>query len=342
MSQPIKTAIIGLGRAGWHLHLEPMLKHGGYQITAVTDPIAERRKEAQEKCGCEEYENIDALLAKADCELVIVATPSAFHFSDAQKVLEAGKHCALEKPMALNFEEASKLAELAKSKKLLLTVNHAYLFLPEFHHLKEVVDSGVLGRIFHIRGFWPRYSRRWDWQTLKKNGGGILNNWGSHIASVALPLLDSKVASVASDIQLVKDAGDTEDHMEILLKTESGASANLLVTSACAYPGVRWMLLGEFGTLSSDGTTSHLKYYDPADAPRPQLDESMAAASRKYNSEELPWKEKSMPSEPSTPVPTFHENLAAFLGGKAPLISSAEAAVEVIRVLDLARVGSGF
>ncbi|MEO8205842.1 MAG: Gfo/Idh/MocA family oxidoreductase [Chthoniobacterales bacterium] len=342
MNRTIKSAIIGLGRAGWLLHFEPMLQHVGYQITAVADPSESRRKEAHEKSGCETYETIDELLAKADCELVVVATPTSFHYSDAKKILEAGKHCVLEKPMALNAREADELVALATSKNLLLTIHHAQLFEKEFHHLKEIVDSGIIGRIFNIRVLWARYSRRWDWQTLQKNGGGLLNNWGTHLLSTTLPLLNSKVKTITADLELIKDAGDAEDHVELFLKMESGATANLTVTSVCAFPGIKWMFLGDKGTLISDGVTTQLKYFDPAEAPRPALEESMMAAGREYNSEKLPWKEESRPVEPSYIVPTFFENVADAINGKAKLIATAEDAAEITRILEVARKTSGF
>lgn len=337
MSKLFKSGVIGLGRAGWQLHVEPMLAHGGYQITAVADPNAQRRVEAVEKTGCQGYADIDALLAQADCELVAVATPSHFHYADAKKVLESGRHCVLEKPMALTHAETQELVALAKNKGVLLTVFHTHLFLPEFYHLKEVAESGILGRIFNFRGLWANYMRRWDWQTLKKNGGGLLNNWGSHLLSVALPLLGSKATHVSANLQHVKDAGDTEDHVEILLRTESGATANLTVTTACAFPGVKWMLLGDKGTLVSDGTTSQLKYYDPKKAPLPPLDETHAVPGRHYNTETLPWIEETRPAKPSHAVPAFYQNVADALRGEAELIVKAEDAAEVIRIIELAK-----
>lgn len=98
----IKTAIVGLGRAGWALHFEPLIEDPRFEIRAVVDPDPQRANEAKEKNGCTPFSNIDDLLEQGDVDLVIIATPNTMHFDDAMKVFAANKHCIIEKPMSLN------------------------------------------------------------------------------------------------------------------------------------------------------------------------------------------------------------------------------------------------
>lgn len=330
----VSAAIVGLGRAGWHLHLHPMLKHGGFRIVGGTDPVPARIEEMQQACGACPYPSLERLLDSCEAELVVVATPSFQHFADAKMVLESGRHCILEKPMALCFEEAEELVEVARENSRRLFVHHTLLHRPEYHHLASVLRSGVLGPVFHLRAFWGSYDRRNDWQTLKKNGGGQLNNTCPHVLSVMLPLLGSPVTEVFADLRSVKDAGDAEDHVHMVLAAESGVTADIVVSTAVAFQAPKWMLFGKYGGLTSDGVTSSLKYYDPAGVPEIRAEDGPAPG-RKYRSEELPWvtRELKVDDEPARP---FHEDVHRVLTrGDSPLVTP-ESALEVVRVSEMA------
>lgn len=330
---PITVGIIGLGRAGWSLHLQPILKLPEFKIVAVADPLPERRKEASDLTGCAEFETIDELLAGSDAELVVVATPSQSHYNDTKKVLEAGRHCIAEKPLAFSAKDANELITLAKTRGLGLFVHHIHLHRGEFYHLKQVIESGDIGDLFTIRTFWGGYARRWDWQTLKKNFGGQLNNTCPHTLSIVLPLLGSPVKDVFSDLRNIKDAGDAEDHVHAVLRTESGVTADIIVSSAMAQPAPRWIVSGSRGALVSDGKTSKVRFYDGNAVPSLSVLDA-AAPDRKYLSETLPWQEKDI-AVGESPVPAFHENVRDVLTGNAEQIVTPESVAEVVRVTEM-------
>jgi scyllo-inositol 2-dehydrogenase (NADP+) len=338
MKQHITTAIVGLGRAGWHLHLTPMLEQGSYSIEAVADPVAERVAEAVERTGCRGFASIDALLAGTTAELVVVATPSPSHFEDIAKVLESGRHCIAEKPLAMTGTDAAKLVALARERGVWLFTNHGHLHRDEFAHLRDILAGGTLGPLFHLRTFWGGYSRRWDWQTLKGNGGGELNNTCPHPVSLILPLLGSPVRRVYANLRNIKNAGDAEDFVHVVMECESGVTADMTVTSAIPWSGPKWTLAGKFGTLHSDGASSRLKYYDPSKV----LDLSVvdgAAPGRQYLREQLPWVEEERPVSP-TITPSFHQNVHDVLRAGAEPVVTPESAAEVVRVIELARLAA--
>jgi len=333
LETPISVGIVGLGRAGWMLHFEPIQKLPGFQITAVADPLAERREEAASLTGCATFSSLDELLEKSDARLVVVATPSATHYEDVLKVLKAGRHCIAEKPLALSFPEAEELAAVAQKAGLGLFVNHSHLHMAPYHHLKEVIDGGRLGELFTLHVCWGNYARRWDWQALRKNGGGQLNNTCPHTLSIILPLLGSPVKEVFADLRNIKDAGDAEDHVHVMMKTESGVTASMVVSSAFALSGPKWLLCGTRGSLLSDGQTGTLRFYDGAKVP-PLSVLDAAAPGRKYLQETLPWQEEQVTAPPA-PVKGFHENVLDVLTGKAEPVVTPEGAVEVARVMDM-------
>lgn len=334
-ASPISVAIIGLGRAGWNIHFKPIHSISGFKIIAAVDPVPERCEEARALTGCRIFASLDEVLSETDAQLVVVATPSASHYGDACKVLNAGRHCLLEKPMALKAADAAKLVALAREKNLHLFVNHTWLYLPDYHHLMGVIARGVLGPLFHLRSFLGNYRRRWDWQTLKKNGGGELNNTCSHVLSVVLPLLGSPVQGVTADLRNIKNAGDAEDHVQLLLRTENGITADVTVSTAMNVSGMpRWILAGKYGTLTSDGVKSILRYYDPAEISTISTLDG-AAPNREYSKETIPWKKEELPVE-DPGIGSPHQHIYEVLTGQAEPIVTPEGAAEVARVTELA------
>ena len=331
---PIRAAVVGLGRAGWTLHLQPMFNHGGFQVVGVVDPLAERCREAVELTACQVFSSLPELLNKSDAELVVVATPSHTHFADIRKVLLSSRHCIAEKPLAFSTQEATELVALARRKRRKLFVHHAHLHAPPYNHLRSIVDSGKLGPIFSIQASWASYARRWDWQTLKKFRGGQLNNTCPHMLSIILPLLGSKVVSVYANLRNIKDVGDAEDHVHLVLETETGISANIISSGALAISGPQWILAGKYGACSFDGKTSHLRYYDPAKAPQLKVIEG-AAPNRQYLREQLPWIEENIEAG-SGNCPSFHENVHTVLTAGARQIVTPESAADVVRVTEMA------
>jgi predicted dehydrogenase len=190
-----------------------------------------------------------------------------------------------------------------------------------------------LGDLFSVRVCWGNYARRWAWQALKKNGGGQLNNTCPHILSLMLPLLGSPVKRVFADLRNIKDAGDAEDHVHVVLQAESGVTADVVVSSAMALSGPKWILYGNRGPMISDGEKSTVRYYDGTKVePLNVID--AAAPGRQYLTEALPWEEKELKAAPA-PVKSFHENILEVLTKNAAPIVTPQSAAEVVRVTNL-------
>lgn len=328
----VSVAIVGLGRAGWDLHLQPVREIPGFEITAVTDPLAERRREAVEMTGCAEFPDLEALLAESDAELVIIATPSLNHVADTLKVLEAGRHCIVEKPVAFAYSDAEKIFDLARQKERKVFVNHSYLHFGEIHHLLKAIRSGKLGKIFSIQTSWSSYSRRWDWQTLRKNGGGLLSNVGPHLLSMLLPMIGAPATAVYAEMKTIKDAGDAEDYLFAVLQAGNGITAKLTASTAGALSDPRWLIWGTTGALVSDGTSVKLRYYDAAKA-QPLRVVDGAAPARQYSQETLPWEEEEW-NITEDGVISFHQNVWDVLTHEADQIVTPESVLDVVRIMD--------
>jgi predicted dehydrogenase len=344
-SGPIRTAIVGLGRAGWSIHVAGLRNRADYKIVACIDPEEERRKEAEKELGCRTYADWKAFLKDpGDAELVIVATASSMHTPMSIEALKAGLHVLTEKPMSVNLKEATKMIQAAKKAKRIFTIHQQYRCSADFHHAMSIINSGILGRVFYIKMNWSNFARRNDWQTLRKYGGGSLNNTCPHSIDIALQLMQSPVVDVWGDLQCAVTAGDAEDHVKILMRGKSGRVIDMEVTSACAFPAPKLVIMGTMGTLTQEKDEYVIKHLDPATLPKLKVDDRLAVPGRKYGvqGEALTWTEKRVPAGPKEMQVDFYGELhKSIRGGKKPWVKPEEV-YEQMRVNALARKGTKF
>ncbi len=96
---------------------------------------------------------LDELLDDPSLDAVAVATPVPTHAEIASRVLEAGKHCFVEKPLAQSVPDAERAVAAAEAAGRVLMVGHLLEYHPGVQKLKELVDSGQLGdQIYYIYG----------------------------------------------------------------------------------------------------------------------------------------------------------------------------------------------
>lgn len=142
--------VIGCGAWGRN-HVRTFASLDGCIVRRAADPLEERlgfikRRFASVAATRDPAEVIHA----DDVNAVVIATPTATHYSLTKEALEAGNHVLCEKPLALRTGEAEDLTVLAESKGLTLLVGHVFMYNPGIVYLKEQIDGGVLGRIHYM------------------------------------------------------------------------------------------------------------------------------------------------------------------------------------------------
>ena len=339
-SEPIRRAVAGLGRAGWSLHVAAIRGRKDFVLTEVMDLEEARLAEAQAEFGCRTFRDWKSFLKVSEAELVVVATQSHDHAPMSLQALAAGKHVLVEKPMATRFSDVDKLIAAAKKSRKLLTVHQSARFHPDYLHLQEILRRGVLGRIFEIKRGGYGFARRNDWQTLRKYGGGQLNNNGVHLIDQVVQLLDSRVTAVFGDLQQILNPGDGEDHVKVVFRAESGMLAEVEITQS-ALPQPAWVVLGTRGTLISDGETFRLRYVVGKLKPLKPID-AKAVAGRKYGlGEKIEFKEETLPAA-ITPKRNFYDYLYdSIRKGKPPYVTP-KSVRNTMEVMRLARKGTQF
>ena len=362
--RPIRTAIVGIGRAGWGMQCTELAKKPGkFEIVAACDTYETwRARFAERYPRARLTAEIDELLSDPDVELVSIATRSADHYDHAMRALRAGKLVFLEKPMCTTLEEAESLREASEHGPGTLFVRHNRRFEPGFQAVRSIIDSGILGEVAHIKLARTSFGRRNDWQTLLGYGGGQLSNWGSHIIDHALQFLGVPPAPLHSShaiLRRIAAVGDAEDHVKIVLTGESGTIVDMEVSGGASTPSHEYVVWGTRGGLCGSGNRLDLRYLDPAvelpervpfaGVPGSEFTQPSGAlelgsrtiGSNFGRSEELPWLEEER-SIPAGDPGVIWDHLYAAVRDGVPFPVTLDEAVEVMRVIDAARAGSPF
>lgn len=183
-----KIAVIGNGYWGKNLvrnfHALGVLK-------CVCDSRAEALQEAHMQFDVDTCSSLGAILHDPEIRGVAIAVPAAQHYEVAKECLLAGKDVYVEKPLSLQVSEGQELVKLARARQRILMVGHILQYHPAILKLKELIDSGELGRIEYI------YSSRLNWGKLRSEEN-ILWSFAPHDISAILYLLDEMPLSVTA------------------------------------------------------------------------------------------------------------------------------------------------
>ncbi len=271
MTKPIKLGIVGLGRAGYGMHLKEMKgKEDLFEIVAACDLIGERCEKMQAEFGCKTYTSLEDLLDDPEVEVVDIATRSCDHYRHAKTALEAGKIVFLEKPITETEEEAEKLVTLAESLgKNRLFIRHNRRFEPHFMQINQIIESGILGDVFLIRRAVCQYTIRDDWQTLSQYGGGQLLNWGPHLVDQAIQFCGGDYKRMQAITRKTVAAGDSEDFIHATFEGVNGRAVEIEISGASALTMPSHAVFGTRGALIAEGAGFKLRYL-PEDFELPQ------------------------------------------------------------------------
>ncbi|MBI9082615.1 MAG: Gfo/Idh/MocA family oxidoreductase [Desulfobacterales bacterium] len=191
----------------------------------------------------ETYPKIDVCLAlnevlnRADIDAVVIATPAETHFSLAREALLAGKHVYVEKPLVLDENQAEELILTAENQGLILMVGHLLQYHPVFIRLKEMVNSGELGRINYI------YSNRLNLGKIRREEN-ILWSFAPHDISMILTLAGETpetVLTTGGNYLHKRIADVTTTHLEF----PSGLRAHIFVSWLHPFKEQKLVVVGD-------------------------------------------------------------------------------------------------
>lgn len=102
-------------------------------------------------------EDLNDLLTDQDIDVIIISTPSTYHYEYAKMVLNAGKNCVVEKPFASTYQEAKEIFDLAKEKGLMVQCYQNRRFDSDFLTVQKVIESGKLGDLLELEMHFDYY-----------------------------------------------------------------------------------------------------------------------------------------------------------------------------------------
>ena len=296
MGRVITVAIAGQGRSGWGIHVNSLRNNGNFKIVAVADALPERRQQAIDELGCEAYSSYQELLEKGPAvDMFVNATPSRFHVEASMAAMKSGKIKILvtEKPTATTVAEFDMLVECAKENNVMIYPFQNSRFFPVFNKIREIIDSGVLGRVFYIRTNWSGCGRRWDWQTRQDQKGGNLYNTGPHPVDQMVVLFGEEYPAVHAIFESEHWGlgGDAENMALVRLYGPGRPTIDIDISSMQAYKiGNKYNISGTCGGLIADADKIQWRFYDPKNTPKQEFWKPWSK-DRQYCKEQLKWTE---------------------------------------------------
>lgn len=332
---PIRVAVAGLGRSGWNIHTKTLREMpGDFRITAAMDPSADRRDQAASELGCRVCEDYEGLLAD-DVDAVVIASPSQLHAEHTLAAAAAGKHAIVEKPFSLSVDEADRMIDAYEGTGLVLAPFQNRRYELHYRKVMDLINSGELGEVLQVRMCWHRFTRRWDWQALRRFGGGALYNNGTHLIDQAMEFFGDADPDIFVDLRRGLSLGDADEHMKLVLRAEGCPTLDIEYTNACTYEHDRWHIIGTAGGLR--GTPDRLEWrtVDWSQMPERTLEEGPATG-RRYPGEEIVWTEHTWESAATDPHPyeLFYRDFAGAVRDGSPLLVTPESVRRYIKVLD--------
>ncbi|MDR1892453.1 MAG: Gfo/Idh/MocA family oxidoreductase [Oscillospiraceae bacterium] len=336
--QQIKAGIIGFGGMGFHHGTHLMALADGLELKGVFDTDPERMNLAKER-GFSAYSSQEELLADPDISFVVVATPNDFHPAIAEAAMRAGKNVMLEKPATITAGEFEKLIEIAEETGRILTVHQNRRFDSDYLIIKEVLAGGRLGEVFSVHscvhgsnGIPP------GWRKVKRQGGGMLLDWGVHLLDQLLLVIPGKIARVYCTMQTLPDGSD--ECFDLTLTFESGLNAVVSVGTKNFIPQPRWLVCGNLGAAQVDGWNCVGKvvtvkdtevYFEPEIVYTTAGPTKTMAPRNKLTVDEVP-----LPAIRGDEGAFYQTLISALRGKSKPIVDNAEV-LRVLRVMEAAR-----
>jgi predicted dehydrogenase len=287
--------------------------------------------------------SLEELLSMPEVRLIVIATPNDTHYAFAQQCLEAGRDVVVDKPFTTTLDEAVALRQLAKDTGRLLTVYQNRRYDGDFQAIRKLVLDGTLGRVVRFETSYDRFRPQLKpsaWRETSRPGGGILFDIAPHLIDHAFVLFGLPQA-VTADVRAERENAVVDDAFDITLHYASGVRAVLRSSILAAAPRPRFVLLGTQGCYvkqTFDPQESNLRRghipSDTAWGAEPEENWGVLTVPRGDSFEQ-----RRIPSV-ACDYRDYYSNMRDAILGRAALAVTPEYALDVMRMLELARASS--
>lgn len=342
IEQRLRVGLIGFGYAGKTFHAPLIRATPGLELAAVASSDAGKVRAA---LGADAvvFSRADELIAQADIDLVVVASPNATHVELATAALEAGKHVVVDKPFTADTAQAMQLAALASQRGRLLSVFHNRRWDSTTRTASKLLASGMLGEIryaaMHYDRFRPQPVDRW--KERAEAGGGLWMDLGPHLLDEALCYFGPPLA-IQADIAAVRPGAGADDSFHARLRYADGLRVDLQASMLGALPRPRLLLQGTRGTYLKQGLDPQEAALKAGLLPEPADDAAWGIDAEDgiaMLGQEDEARRIAVPTENGA-YPAYYRQLAEAIRGRAANPVPPEEAIAVMRLLDAGRASS--
>lgn len=327
----VRWGILGCSGIGKSRTIPGLLACENAELYAIAGRNEEKLKAYAEPFAPKKlYTDYQALLDDENVDAVYLPLPNGVHMEWVEKAAKAGKHILCEKPMALTEEQVREMFAAAKANGVLLEEAYAYRHAQLAQKVKEIVDSGAIGRIRYLESKHSTFdTNRSGIRYQKGNGGGAVYDVTCYNVSLASYLLGKDPEDMSVYCGFDKETGvDTSD--AVMLRYEEGVTA-MLYAGLDAYRRGCYSILGDTGRIDVDHkfNSSGVCHIRVSTGARPQGAEYVDETTTDYTI----WVEDNYKRE----IELFSD---AVLNG-TPLTISEEESLRTARVCDAIRKAGG-
>jgi predicted dehydrogenase len=241
---PIRVGLVGYGYAGRTFHAPLVDAVEGLELRAIVSSAADRV--AQDRPGMPVV-SLDDLAADPAIDLAIIAAPTDTHAALAVRLLRAGKHVVVDKPLAVSEQEARDISSATRESGRVATAFHNRRWDADFLTVQSLLAQGTLGSITCFESHFDRYRPvvQDRWRERGGPGSGTWLDLGAHLVDQALVLFGLPQA-ISGDLESQR-FGAAIDYFHVTLRY--GTMRVLLRGSSLAVaPGPRFSVLGTDAT----------------------------------------------------------------------------------------------
>jgi scyllo-inositol 2-dehydrogenase (NADP+) len=330
----IHAVVVGHGLAGRHFHCPLIRRQPDLRLHGLVVRHPAARAEGAALWGVRGYASLEEALTDPIVDLIVIATPHDTHAELAVQALNAGRHCVVDKVMALNEAETNRMIAARDTSQRMLSVFHNRRWDWDFLTVQDALSRRVLGNLLLIESGVCRYAPPRTWRGQASAAGTILHDWGAHLVDQALRMGLGPCRRLSAWLIPAPWPGvDTGGHGRIAMEFNDGLIFQVETSRISRVERPRWTILGTTASLEKFGVDPQedaLRVGDLDSATEPT---EHRARLRRDNPGGATWED--VPSIRGS-WDSYYANIAAHLAGRAPLDVTAEEAREVVRVLDAA------
>jgi scyllo-inositol 2-dehydrogenase (NADP+) len=332
----IRTVVVGHGLAGRAFHCPLIRRQPGLYLHGIVARDELVRSQALELWGQDVrgYSDLDDALSDPGVDLIVIATPHDSHADLAVRALDSGKHCIVDKVMALTTADGDRMIAARDRSGCMLSVFHNRRWDWDYLTVKDMLEKGVIGRPILFESSVCRYAPPRSWRGRADAAGTILHDWGAHLVDQALQLGLGPCRRLTAWLTPAPwENVDSGGHGRIMLEFDD-VLFQVESSRVCRIDRPRWWIVGTEGGFVKFGIDPQEEALRAGDIDRAAESAELEAIVRRAGSDG-----RAIESRFSTVRghwDKYYENIAAHLMGKCPLEVTAEQAREVVRLLEAA------